>query len=628
MKKLNKILSVGLSLVMCASMVAPGFAASFTDLQNAIDTGEDQYNDAGNISIGASKDDAGAVNVTLYEDVTFEEGDGSDMSVGYTWGQTNYTVKTTAGVVIDGNVTIDLNGNDIDGNGQIGSVVKVNEDANLTLKDSAGDGAVTGGGNVNDRDGKSIGGVYNEGTFNLEGGSIEGNVSKIKDTAAGVTNMNGGTFNMSGGSIKDNKGEAQWANGGVYNDEESTFNLTGGSIEGNKGQYANSGIGTGGVYNDGGEFNMSGGTIANNKAGKGAGAGGVENAYGGTFTMTGGSIEGNESYACEGAAGVWNRNGGVFDMSGGTIEGNAGFYGGVYNGYTGTSGDKPGYSATFHMSGDAKITGNIGEMEAGGVASRSGTFTMSDNASVTGNMSLQGGGVTVKNQEMTMSGNATIADNISPVGAGIIIENATLNMSDNASIQNNNASLAGYIDAIKDSDALYGELKGDAAYLNSVLNKNGESGRGGGILMTSGELNMSGKASLKGNKAGSIGDEICAMNLINLDGSECKLNVAEGSEWKLDNPESREEGAEEIVFMGENLTGAVQENDVGHTLTDLSSAKYPMTGLKFHKGAPEEPETPDNPDPNPVPNPDPVPDPTPDPDPCRLYTYPSPRDIS
>ena len=48
MKIWKKALSAGLSLALCAGMVLPSFAASFADLQNAIDgtsdTSETQFN--------------------------------------------------------------------------------------------------------------------------------------------------------------------------------------------------------------------------------------------------------------------------------------------------------------------------------------------------------------------------------------------------------------------------------------------------------------------------------------------------------------------------------------------------------------------------------------------------------
>ena len=39
-KFFSKALSVGLSLALCATMVAPAFAATFKDIQNAIDSTE------------------------------------------------------------------------------------------------------------------------------------------------------------------------------------------------------------------------------------------------------------------------------------------------------------------------------------------------------------------------------------------------------------------------------------------------------------------------------------------------------------------------------------------------------------------------------------------------------------
>ena len=609
MKKLSKILSVGLSLALCANMVAPALAATFSELQSAIDTGESVYNDEGGLKIEASKDDTGAVNVKLHEDVTFdaETDKVSNFTVDYTnacFGYERHS-NSTAGVVIDETVTIDLNGNTIDGNGKVGSVIQVTGDGNLTLEDSGEGGGVTGA--------AKSGGVYNKGgEFTMEGGSIEGNVSKTEYAAAGVTNE-GGTFTMNGGTIKDNKGDNQFVDGGVYS-HDGTFNMTGGSIEGNKGQQGGSTIGTGGVHNENGTFNMSGGAIVNNTAAQRSGAGGVQNDMGGVFNMSGGIIANNKaSESSEGAGGVWNNYGGTFNMSGGSIENNLSeYHGGVLNGYSGLDGAPNGgklpYTGVFHMSGDAKITGNVGLLQAGGVASRSGIFTMSGNASISGNMSLEGGGVTIRNQEMSMSDNATIEGNTGVAGGGALVHLATLNMSDSASIKNNSASKAAYAAAFENLKGK-GWVEGDLAFLESRLDFENETGRGGGVFLVgldekgneiegaSAVLNMSGNASLQGNKAGDIGDEICATE-------HTAVNVAKDSEWMLDNPESRLEGAEEKVFKGEELTAAVQDNTVQHVVEDIVSNslkpatdKYPMTGLKFHKG--EEPEIPDKPIPAP-----------------------------
>ena len=74
MKLWKKALSVGLSLAMCASMVAPAFAASFADLTNAIATGESVYQEDGtNYNNEASTDETGAVSLKHYEKGRYEE---------------------------------------------------------------------------------------------------------------------------------------------------------------------------------------------------------------------------------------------------------------------------------------------------------------------------------------------------------------------------------------------------------------------------------------------------------------------------------------------------------------------------------------------------------------------------
>ncbi len=135
------------------------------------------------------------------------------------------------------------------------------------------------------------GGVYNEGTFTMNGGIIENNSAMFD--GGGVNNL--GTFTMNGGSITGSNETRR--GGGVFN--EGTFAMNGGSISDNYG-----GLG-GGVYNEG-TFKMSGGSISDNGAASGAG---VRNH--GTLTMTGGSITGNI-----GGYGVVIRDLGNFTVSG------------------------------------------------------------------------------------------------------------------------------------------------------------------------------------------------------------------------------------------------------------------------------------------------------------------------
>ena len=151
-------------------------------------------------------------------------------------------------------------------------------------------------------------------------------------TGRGVHN-NGGTFNMYGGTISGNNFSSGHG-GGVYN-ESGTFNLYGGTITNNKAEY-------GGGVNNFKNFNMSGGTITNNEAEYG---GGVYNFSNGEFNMSGGKITNNTATIHGG--GLYNAGGEKFNMSGGTISDNIANErgGGVY-------------TNDFKLSGNPTITGN------------------------------------------------------------------------------------------------------------------------------------------------------------------------------------------------------------------------------------------------------------------------------
>ena len=144
------------------------------------------------------------------------------------------------------------------------------------------------------------GGVYNSGTFNMSGGSIEYNTTTGGQNCGGGV-LNRGTFNMTGGSIAHNTNYNAYG-GGVYN--TSAFTMTGGSIRANKATR----IG-GGVANSG-TFEMSSGSIIYNTTNDAGG--GVYNYPNCTFTMTGGSITQNNTKNLGG--GVDNR--GTFNLSG------------------------------------------------------------------------------------------------------------------------------------------------------------------------------------------------------------------------------------------------------------------------------------------------------------------------
>lgn len=157
----------------------------------------------------------------------------------------------------------------------------------------------------------------------------------------GVSVSKNGTFTMYGGSITGN------TEGGVFVGSNRTFTMNGGSITGNT--VTGSG---GGVYvASGAEFTMNGGEISGNTSS--SYGGGVYVYNGAEFTMTGGSITDNAASSSENKSyggGVYVQNDAIkFTMTGGSITGNKAMYGGgVWTG------------ASFTVSGNVNITGNVG----------------------------------------------------------------------------------------------------------------------------------------------------------------------------------------------------------------------------------------------------------------------------
>ena len=340
---------------------------------------------------------------------------GSDISSGYT-------------IKIENNVTLCLNGHKItSANGM--DAIKLTG-GSFTLTDCQNSGKIT------HASGNTGRGVYvDRGTFNMYGGSITGNNARdARGCGGGVYVASGsGTFNMYGGSITGNNATY---GGGVYKcGSNSSFNMYGGSITGNT---ANS-YG-GGMYVDGGEFTMSGGTIGGTKTGETNtatyGGGGVY-VYGsagavGTFKMSGGSITGNNAtygggvevyggkFTMKDSASITGNKadygGGVNVTFNGEIKGTFEMKGGSITGNTANSTKEGGggvYAKTnFEMTGGS-IGGNTTKGYGGGVyVTGKGSFTMSGGSITGNNANSNGGGVYVMySDSFTVSGEVTVTDN-------------------------------------------------------------------------------------------------------------------------------------------------------------------------------------------------------------------------
>ncbi|MCL1891268.1 MAG: InlB B-repeat-containing protein [Coriobacteriia bacterium] len=166
--------------------------------------------------------------------------------------------------------------------------------------------------------GNSVGGVTNNGTFEMYGGYVSGNIAD----GAGPGVLNNGTFDMYGGEISFNTG--WWGGGGVYN--HKTFNMYGGTIRANYAGDSNVGnYGTfvmlGGEISSGGgvcsynTFIMSGEALITDTS---AENGGAVQVLGGTFTMLDDArIE--RGTATNNGGGVYVADDAAFIMEGGTV---------------------------------------------------------------------------------------------------------------------------------------------------------------------------------------------------------------------------------------------------------------------------------------------------------------------
>lgn len=220
-------------------------------------------------------------------------------------------VRLTENIVMTGAVTVN-NGNSltIDLNGHTltaaanSQAFRIQGGA-LTIEDSIGTGVIQGSGTVTGNGGAIwMSSSDSNNALTLTGGTIRG----FTATDGGGVYVDGGSFEMSGGTIS--ACNATNAGGGVYVSSGS-FKMSGGSIEDCT---AHEGAGVK-VYASNGKtasFSMTGGEIQNcNTDGVSIYAIGSGTSE---FTMTGGTIEDNGGY------GVWVDNGSAV-MSGGSVKG-------------------------------------------------------------------------------------------------------------------------------------------------------------------------------------------------------------------------------------------------------------------------------------------------------------------
>lgn len=174
------------------------------------------------------------------------------------WYLTKPVTLTATHEVNGGKLNLCLNGNNVTLNAE-GAVFSVKNDGELNLTDCKGTGIITHAGSNNGA-GVSVeagSGETPAGTFNLYNGKITGNSNS--GYGGGVSVLSGGQFNMYGGTITNNKAAV---GGGVYVSDNATVTISGGTITENEAKYDGGGMTVGNC-----QVTLSGKvTITNNKS--------------------------------------------------------------------------------------------------------------------------------------------------------------------------------------------------------------------------------------------------------------------------------------------------------------------------------------------------------------------------
>ena len=208
-------------------------------------------------------------------------------------------ISISSSLTVNRTVTLDLNGYALTVGGTELDIFSVDENGNLTVKDSGTGGKIDG-------QNKNCGFSINGGILTLKSGTI---INCMTDGDGGAVDISdGGKFEMSGGAITNCK--ASDDSGAVDIGNGCTFIMNSGTISGCRADDD-----AGAIFIKGNaSFVMNGGTIENCSAGFCGGAVKIRNTS--SFTMTGGTIS---NCTAQQGGGVYVDDSSTFNMNGGSI---------------------------------------------------------------------------------------------------------------------------------------------------------------------------------------------------------------------------------------------------------------------------------------------------------------------
>ena len=332
--------------------------------------------------------------------------------------------------------------------------------------------------------------VYSDGHLIMEEDSkITGNINNvIKDGTGGVGVFDGGTFTMNGGEISHNKGDQ---GGGVTvwspGTSASSFIMNDGKITNNSANANGAGVNVGSYTNGTSTFIMSGNAIIEYNTVEDfvpseqiiyAGSGGGVHVWNAKFTMSGNAEIRNNS--ARGAGGVSIPDS-TFTMNGGKIHANTARGG---RQYTDTGGIN-------NFAGDG-----------GGVGGWAGTLII-EAGEIYSNTAHSGGGVSMGNGNFTMNGGNIYDHTVNGSGGGVSLYNCIFEMTD-GNISNNTADGSGggvYVIGDKMVFTMSGGTIGSSTINGTIINGN-TADIGGGVYVGSETVfNINDTAEISGNTA-------------------------------------------------------------------------------------------------------------------------------
>ena len=297
-------------------------------------------------------------------------------------------------------------------------------------------------------------------------------------------NCPGKTFTLTNSEINENT--ATQDGGGVYV-VAGSFVMTNSKINGNK--VTDKTKSGGGVYFNGTKMTMSGGTISENSANRGAGVY-IANEKAELEVISLATI--SENVATNDGAGV-HFNGSKFVLSNSTISDNTADNcgGGVYFVINGD----------FDMNTNAIISGNTAKVDGGGVYFKGNTFKM-NSSFISGNTATRsGGGVYITNSTFTIISSTIGGDNAEDgntattgIGGGVYMFTCVFSMS-RSTIKYNKTE-----GDVKDGGGVYFDSTSFHMSYGFIAN-NSATGSGGGVYVKSGTITVDNGATITGNTA-------------------------------------------------------------------------------------------------------------------------------